>query len=190
MQAGLNLSAAISKKNRLTLRYQYKMKMKNNVVAETCVNGIEPFHSSKIRLMWECSPLEFLKLKTGADYVINYSRPLAYKHDGLLLYQDAGVEVGHTGLGLHLRIAFFDTDTYEERLYAYEHDLSQSFTVNSHYDRGWRAFLLVSYSYRWFHVWMKFSQTYYVDKGEIGSGLDLIPKNHKTELKVQVMVKW
>jgi hypothetical protein len=50
--------------------------------------------------------------------------------------------------------------------------------------------LLVSYKYRWFHVWLKLSQTYYVDKKEIGSGLDLIPKNHKTELKVQLMVKW
>ena len=190
MQAGLNLSAAISKKNKLMLRYQYKMKMKNSLVAETRVNGIEPFHSSKIRLIWECSPLEFLKLRTGADYVINHPKPLAYKHDGLLLYQDAGVEVRHTGFGFHLRIAFFDTDTYEERLYAYEQDLYQSFTVSSHYDRGWRAFLLVNYAYRWFHVWLKLSQTYYVDKEEVGSGMDLIQKNHKTELKVQVMVKW
>lgn len=190
MQAGLNLTASISRKNKLLFRYQYKMKMKNSALEDTYVNGIEPFHSSKIRLIWECVPLDFLKLKTEADYLINHSKPLSYKHDGLLLYQDVGLEVGHTGLGFNLRIAFFDTDTYEERLYAYEYDLYQSFTVNSHYDRGWRALLLVSYACHWFHFWLKLSQTFYLDKEEIGSGLDLIEGKHKTELKAQVMVKW
>ena len=190
MQVGVNLTVSVSRKNKLALRYQYKMKAKNNFVAETYVNGIEPFYSSKIRLTWECEPFDILKLKTEVDYLINHSKPLVYWHDGLLLYQDVGMEWKKAGLGFHCRLAFFDTDTYEERLYAYEHDLYQSFTVNSHYDRGWRAFLLVSYSYRWFHFWLKLSQTFYLDKEEIGSGLDLIESKHKTELKAQIMVKW
>lgn len=190
MQAGMKLTASLGRRNKLMLRCQYKMKTKNNMVEETYVNGIEPFHSLKIRLIWECKPLDFLKLKTEADYLINHSRPLAYRHDGLLLYQDVGLDVGHTGLGFNLRIAFFDTDTYEERLYAYENDLYYSFTVNSHYDKGWRAYILLNYSYKNLHFWLKMAQTYYLDKEEIGSGLDLIQKKHKTELKMQVMVKW
>ena len=190
MQAGMNLTVSIGRKNKLLLRYQYKMKMRNRALEDTYVNGVEPFQSSKIRLIWECKPLDFLKLKTEADYLINHSRPLAYKHDGLLLYQDVGVDVGHSGLGFNLRLAFFDTDTYEERLYAYENDLYHSFTVNSHYDKGWRAYVLLKYSYKNLHFWLKLAQTFYLNKEEIGSGLDLIEKKHKTELKAQVMVKW
>ena len=189
MQAGVNMNISVSRHSKLSLKYQYKMKHKNSS-SDAWSKEVVPFHTSRLRLIWDCQPVDLLKLKTEVDYVINHSRPLAYQHDGFLVYQDVGLDWKKTGLGFHVRLALFDTDTYEERLYAYENDLYQSFMVNSHYDRGWRTFLLVSYSYRWFHVWLKFSQTYYVDKEEVGSGLDLIPKNHKTELKVQVMVKW
>lgn len=189
MQAGVNMDISVSRHSKLSFKYQYKVKDRNSS-GDARTKEIVPFHTSRLRLIWDCQPVDLLKLETEVDYVINHSRPLAYQHDGFLVYQDVGIDWKKTGLGFHVRLALFDTDTYEERLYAYEHDLYQSFTVNSHYDRGWRAFLLVSYSYRWFHVWLKLSQTYYWDKEEIGSGLDLIQKNHKTELKVQVMVKW
>lgn len=189
MLTGLNLAVSIGRKGKLGLKYQYKKKYKNHQ-EDVYVYGIKPFHSSKIRLIWECQPLDFLKLKTEADYIINHSKPLSYKHDGVLLYQDAGIEVGYTGLGFHLRIAFFDTDTYEERLYAYENDLYYSFTINAHYDKGWRAYLLVHYAYKCLHFWVRLSQTYYLNKEEIGSGMDLIQGKHKTELKMQIMVKW
>lgn len=190
MMAGLNLTFSVGRKGKLWLRYQYKMKQKNQLEEDSHVNGIKPFYSSKIRLIWECQPFDFLKLKTEADYIVNHSQPLAYWHDGILLYQDAGVEAGHTGLGFNLRIAFFDTDTYEERLYAYENDVYYSFTINSHYDRGWRAYLLVRYAYKCLHFWLRLSQTYFLDKECVGSGMDLIQGKHKTELKAQVMLKW
>lgn len=189
MQTGWNLMASISRYANLSLRYQYKLKQKNKTES-LLVNDVNPFHSSKIRLIWECKPLDFLTLKTEADYMINHAKAFDYKHDGLLLYQDIGFDAKKIGLGLNMRIAFFDTDTYEERLYAYEHDVYYSFTVNSYYDKGWRAFLLVKYAYKNFTFWLRLSQTYYLDKQEIGSGLDLIEKKHKTELKMQIMVKW
>lgn len=189
MLAGLNVNVSVGRHSKLSLKYQYKMKQRNNS-GDAWTKDLVPFHTSRLCLVWDCQPVELLKLKSEVDYVINHSRPLAYQHDGFLVYQDIGLNWKKTGLGFHVRVALFDTDTYEERLYAYEHDLYQSFTVNSHDGRGWRTFLLASYNYRWFHVWLKLSQTYYLDKREIGSGLDLIPKNHKTELKVQVMVKW
>lgn len=189
MVTGLNLAVSLGRKAKLLLRYQYKMKQKNRQ-DDVRVNAINPFYTSKLRLIWECRPLDFLKLKTEADYIINHSKLLAYKQDGLLLYQDAGIEVGHTGVGFNIRIAFFDTDTYEERLYAYENDLYYSFTINSYYDKGWRAYLMVRYAYKCFHVWLRLSQTWFLNKEEIGSGMDLIQKKHKTELKAQVMLKW
>lgn len=189
MQAGAELNISVSRQTKIALKYQYKFKQKNQM-SEFQLNEVEPFHSSKIRLILDSQPLDWLKLKTEVDYVINHSRPMDYRHDGLLLYQDLGLDVGHTGLGFNLRVAFFDTDTYEERLYAYENDLYYSFTVNSYYDKGWRAYVLVKYSYKNLHFWLKMSQTYYLNKEQIGSGLDLIKKNHKTELKAQVMVKW
>lgn len=189
MQAGVNLIVFAGRKTKIAMKYHYKYKQKNQM-GELLVNEVESFHSSKIRVILDSQPLDLLQLKTEVDYLFNHSRLMAYRHDGLLIYQDVGVDWKKTGLSFHFRLAFFDTDTYEERLYAYEHDLYQSFTINSHYDRGCRAFLLVGYNYRCFHFWLKLSQTYYLDKEEIGSGMDLIEGKHKTELKAQVMLKW
>jgi hypothetical protein len=189
MRAGLDLTCAVSRKAHLQIRFQYKMKYKN-MEARGLVNGIEPFHSFKAHAVWESTLVELLKLKTGVDYLINHSKTMDYTHDGLLLYQDVGLDLKKPGLGFNMRIAFFDTDTYEERLYAYENDLYYSFTMNSHYDKGWRAYLLVKYAYKMLHVWIRISQTFFLNKEEIGSGLDLIAQKHKTELKLQLMVKW
>ena len=188
MQAGLNLTAAVRRYAKISFRYQYKLKPKNNTESLR-VNDIHPFHVSKIRLAWECVPVDFLTLRTEVDFLLNHAKTIDYLHDGLLLYQDIDINMKKLGLGVNMRIAFFDTDTYEERLYAYEHDVYYSFTVNSYYDKGLRAYLLVRYAYKNFHFCLRLAQTYYLHKEEIGSGLDLISKNHKTELKLQVMVK-
>ena len=63
IQAGLNMTAAVSRYAKFSFRYQYKLKQKNNTES-VLVNDIYPFHASKLRLLWECNPIDFLTLKT------------------------------------------------------------------------------------------------------------------------------
>ena len=81
MQAGLNMTAAVSRYAKFSFRYQYKLKQKNNTES-VLVNDIHPFHASKIRLLWECNPIDILTLKTEVDYLLNHAKTLDYKHDG------------------------------------------------------------------------------------------------------------
>lgn len=189
MQAGVGISISVNKQSSLQFKYQYKMKEKNQA-NELFVNGIVPFHSSRLKVIWNFCPFDFLKLKSGMDYVINHSKTMNYQHDGVLVYQDVGADVRRVDLGFNARVAFFDVDTYEERLYAYENDLYYSFTINSHYDKGFRFYLMARYAYKCFHIWLRIAQTYYLNKTEISSGLDQIEGNHKTELKLQLMIKF
>ena len=106
------------------------------------------------------------------------------------MYQDLACNFPMPQLSLHLRIAYFDTDSYDERLYAYENDVYYAFTVGSYYYQGLRACLLLRYKVQRFSVWLKISRTHYLNRDDISSGLTYIDKPHKTELKVQCLYRW
>ena len=106
----------------------------------------------------------------------------------MLLFQDAAIDIAHIGLAVHARIAYFDTDRYDERLYAYENDLYYAFTVGSYYYKGIRGYLMLRYKYKWVSLWLRLARTHYIDREKIGSGLNQIDAPHKTEIKAQILL--
>lgn len=89
------------------------------------------------------------------------------------------------------RFALFDTDTYEERLYAYESDVLYAFSIPSYYYKGSRFYLMGKYSIgRRIDIWLRYAITHYANKQVIGSGLDEIQGNNKSEIKVQLRFRF
>ena len=109
---------------------------------------------------------------------------------GILMYQDVVLNFRKPQLSLYLRIAYFDTDSYDERLYAYENDVYYAFTVGSYYYQGMRAYLMLRYKIQNLSIWLRVSRTHYLDRETISSGLTQIDKPHKTEVKAQVMYRF
>jgi hypothetical protein len=109
---------------------------------------------------------------------------------GILMYQDLIFAIKRPQISLYLRVAYFDTDTYDERLYAYENDVYYAFTVGSYYYQGMRAYLMLRYKIQNFSIWLRVSRTHYLDRETISSGLTQIDKPHKTEVKVQGMYRF
>jgi hypothetical protein len=186
---GARFSYEISRHCRLTARYSYKNKAQNG--------GDNPYwheiitlNRHKIKAAITLTPLPNLSLNTEVDFAANHSPLIGYKKFGYLLFQDVALSWPKANLQLRTRIAYFNTDSYEERLYAYEHDLYYAFTIQGYYYQGWRAYLMLRYNYRFFTIWLRLSQTSYLNRETIGSGLDLINQNHKTDVKVQVCFKF
>jgi hypothetical protein len=186
---GMRLSLEISRNCRFTVRYAYKNKAQNggnNPYWHEIVN----FNRHKARMAFVLTPLPYLSLHTEVNFAANHAPPAGYKKFGHLLFQDIALSWPKVNLQLHARIAYFNTDSYEERIYAYEHDLYYAFTIQGYYYQGWRACLMLRYNYRFFTIWLRLSQTRYLNRETIGSGLDLINRNHKTDVKVQVRFKF
>jgi len=90
-----------------------------------------------------------------------------------------------------IRVQYFETDGYNSRLYAYENDVLYSFSIPVFYDKGYRYYVNLSYDVnKKLTFWIKWSQTLYNDKNLIGSGLDEINGNRKTEIKLQARYKF
>jgi hypothetical protein len=90
-----------------------------------------------------------------------------------------------------LRLQYFETDGYNSRLYAYENDVLYSFSIPVFYDKGYRYYININYDInKKLSLWVKWGQTIYSNKTRIGSGLDEIPGNTKSEIKLQAMYRF
>jgi len=173
---------------RLTFRYSYKNKDQNGG-DHNYWNEIVSFNRHKAKTTLMISPFTNLSFQTEINFSANHAPSIDYKKFGYLFSQDISFLWSKISLQLQARIAYFHTDSYEERLYAYEHDLYYSFTIQGYYYQGWRTYVMLRYNYRFFTIWLRASQTYYLNRETIGSGLDLINKNHKTDIKIQICFK-
>ena len=88
----------------------------------------------------------------------------------------------------NLRMQYFETSGYDSRLYAYENDVLYSFSIPVFYDKGWRYYVNLNHDPgKNLSIWFRWSQTIYPGKNLIGSGLDEIRGNTRSELRVQAL---
>lgn len=182
---GAVFSVSASKYLSLNLKYRFAQR-EQNVRLTDYYQSVTSVRKHRFRCAVECSPTGWLQLKTEADYAVNAAAS-ANARNGLLLFQDVAVKVEKWDFAVKARVAFFQTDSYDERLYAYESDLLYTFTVNSYYGKGVRYYLTASYGYAFFDIQLRFSQTYYDDRTIISSGPSQIDGRTKSELKAQVI---
>ena len=110
---------------------------------------------------------------------------------GFLMYADLLYAKPLKPLSGNIRLQYFETDGYNSRLYAYENDVLYSFSIPVFYGKGYRYYFNINYDLsRKFTIWARFSQYLYPQQVTTGSGLDEINKNHKTEVKFQMLYKF
>ena len=91
----------------------------------------------------------------------------------------------------NIRLQYFNTEGYNSRLYAYENDVLYSFSIPVFYNKGYRYYANINYDLnKKISFWIKWAQTLYRDKSLIGTGLDEIKGNSKSEIKLQIAYKF
>lgn len=90
-----------------------------------------------------------------------------------------------------IRGQYFETDSYNSRLYAFENDVLYSYSIPVFYDKGYRYYINLSYDInKKISVWTRFAQTIFSYRKTVGSGLDEIKGNKKSELKLQMIASF
>jgi hypothetical protein len=110
---------------------------------------------------------------------------------GYMVYQDILYRHFSSPWALTFRYALFDTDGFDSRIYAYENDVLYAFSFPFYSDKGSRVYLLARYRLnRNIDLYARLAQTFYTNRHEIGSGMDLIEGNTRTEIKAQLRVRF
>src|SRR5260221_1255459 len=108
---------------------------------------------------------------------------------GLVLLQD--MTYSFSRISITGRYAIFDTDDYDNRLYAYESDAWLSFTFPAYYGKGIRNYLLFQYRLTSkIDVWFRWGHTLYTDRNTIGSGGVIITGDTRNDVKLQAQIRF
>ena len=116
-----------------------------------------------------------------------YDRTGGGAQNGFLTYADIIYKPMLKKYSGNMRLMYFETEGYDSRMYAYENDVLYSFSIPVFYDKGYRWYFNLNYDFsKKMSLWFRLAQTIYIDKATIGTGLDEITGNRKTEVKLQL----
>lgn len=91
----------------------------------------------------------------------------------------------------NLRLQYFETDNYDSRIYAYENDVLYGFSIPAFSDKGYRYYTNINYDFsKKLSVWLRWAQLIYLNRNTVGSGLDEIQGNRRTEIRMQLIWKF
>jgi hypothetical protein len=108
---------------------------------------------------------------------------------GFLTFFDIYYKPTLKPLSANLRLQYFETDGYNSRIYAYENDVLYYYAIPVFFDKGFRYYFNVNYEVsEKLSFWLKWSQSLYRDKQVIGSGLDEIQGNRRSEIRILARV--
>jgi hypothetical protein len=182
VQAEFNPSGNVS----MNFRIKQKNKLLNSPVQEPLIRQTEEVINTGYRYQINYRVLPALELRNRLEYVV-FKKESSSPENGFLIYQDVIYRAAKIPLSLSCRYAIFETDSYNARMYAYENDVLYAFSVPAYYDKGMRTYLVVSYSFPiGLDVWFRIAQTHLPKRKTIGSDLNEINGNSRTEVKLQV----
>lgn len=129
-----------------------------------------------------------IRLKSRYEYVfVNYSQ-FAPSNKGYLFFTDVNFKL-LKGLTLSSRLIFFETDTYDSRIYEYEEDIKGVMSNIGLYGKGRRWYLLIRYKpFKFLEGALKYSETYLDGAKTIGSGNDTIFNNINNRLNFSLEI--
>jgi hypothetical protein len=178
-----------------TLSFRFKRKDSPSTIDNIDLYGrtiiqMIPRIQENYRLTSEFISSPFVRLKSRVEWMtVDYSG-MKSGVSGLLLSQSLKWIV-IPPLTILTRVAVFETDSYDSRLYEFEDDLAGAFSSPALYGKGLRWYFILRYKFfSKMHLTAKYSQTIKEDVKSIGTGLDEIEGNRQSTLSVQLDVRF
>jgi hypothetical protein len=172
---------------------QYRARLKPLDLPTSLTGRPVPLPGQQLRhsllLYCDVQPTAQLGLRTRlqATY-LRADDNLAWRR-GYVLSQDVTVQLARR-LSLAARYAVFDTDDYDTRQYIFEQDVLYAVSVPALYGQGTRAYAIAQATFnKHFTLWLRYADTRYRHQNTIGSGLEQIEGNARSEVTAQVRYK-
>ena len=142
----------------------------------------------RVNATYKVSPS--VSLRTRVE-TVDYQRGSSPLEHGFLIYQDFVHRPMSSPIETTLRFALFESASYNARLYAYENDLVGVFSIPPYYGRGIRVYAMLRITpLRRVDIWLRYGAWIYNDQSVISSGLQEIPGNTRSDLKLQLRWKF
>jgi hypothetical protein len=169
------------------VRYKYKQKEQNGLLATDPAVSILPYEQHRMRLQLQYSVLATL-MKTSLDGIIYREEPKE-ESQGVMLSQQISWKPSDIPFHLDLFGAIFHTTDYNSRIFSYENNILYAFNAPQFYGGGYR----LSATFRWkisryLTLSAKLANTHYSDRDRIGTDLEEIEGTNKTD--INTLLSW
>lgn len=174
-----------NKNYKILLRFKTEIK-EQNTDAKVPVSFLDDVKREGYRLEsnWQASPKWRFQNRLE---VSQYQKVDDKPEFGYLIYQDVDYSPMFSRITGNVRLAYFHTPGYNSRIYAYEDDVLYSFAFGMYSGKGFRTYLNVKYNFsKKLNVWARYAIFYYQHVESVGTYLDEIQGNRKSEIKVQL----
>lgn len=169
-------------------RYQYKTKEKNYRDEKAGIKSVLDYTQHKFRYQLGSAFRDCFSLRTTIDF-IRICSDGTLPSNGFMLFQSFTYTFQQVPLQIAVNYGYFDTDDFNTRLTIYEKGLLYAFSMPSFYGQGMRFTCNLRYDFnKQLTGLVKIAITKYNDRGQIGTSLERINGESKTDLYLQL--KW
>ncbi|HRN57281.1 MAG TPA: hypothetical protein PLL71_12560, partial [Agriterribacter sp.] len=173
-----------SKLTEMYSRYRSRRKSINQKTEANAMNEVIPFAHRSWRTQVSHRLSKTFSIRERFE-LLWYTPEKANEEKGFLAFFDVLYKPPQSRLSMNARFQYFESDSYNSRLYAYENDVLYYYAVPVFYDKGSRYYINARYKLnKYMNVWLKWGQIIYSGKDAIGSGLEEIKGNKKSEIRM------
>lgn len=185
----LKIAHTIRRKRSIYLQYRYERKQEN-ADGDSRNDIVVDRSTHRLRLNYQQHISSNIELRSRVE-VSRFNKE-NFQANGILLYQDLIYSNLKSPFSLAGRLAYFDVNDFDARIYAYERDLLYEFSIPFFNGRGWRYYTHLKYKVnRSIMAEIRWSHTIYTDGREtIGSGNTEILGNDLSQIKAQIRFKF
>lgn len=170
-------------------RFRQQLRQKNSRNTDGSVTEIEDIIQRNYRINVAYKISDDFTIKSRIEYV-TINRMSSKPEDGILFTQDLLYKPKKLPFDITLRYALFDTDSYDSRMYTFEANALYVFSIPAYYYQGSRAYALVRLTlFRKVDLWVRYGVFLYNNRKSLGTGPEMINKNQKSDLTVQLRLK-
>jgi hypothetical protein len=187
-----HLQAEYSSRDKLRayVRLRHKAKPANSSMENVISAPIETESSYHLRFHISYPVLDGLSFQNRLE-ISHFKKGSGSGEYGYLAFHDIIFKPLSLPVSFSFRYGMFDTESYFSRIYTYEHDVLYAFSIPSFFDRGIRTYLNARWEIgRHVDLWFKYALTCYRDREAISSGLNEIDGNKKSDLRIQLRLKF
>lgn len=178
------------RKMQVYVQFKDELKERNARDNETNIDYLVDTRKRTLRLHIENNISKQLTLRNRAELTI-YDDGVTPNTYGRMLLQDIIYKPIGFPLSFTSRFAIFNIEDSNNRIYSYENDILNSFSIPGYSNRGTRFYINLRYKgVRNMTMELRYAQTYYSNQDFFGSGQELINQPKRSEIKAQIKYKF
>lgn len=174
---------------RVLLRYRYRHRQENERF-DLPENRLVDVFRQQVRADGQYKLNENWMMRDRVE-LMHYDKESNANELGWLAYHDIIYNPMAGRFTANGRIAWFSVPSYDSRIYAYENDVLYSYSFPVYQHTGARLYANIRIKLmQQTDLWLRYATFVYRDIDEIGSGLERIAGNMRSDIRVQMRVRF